>query len=227
MSTPNDKVINVVRALLNKTVANGATESEAQQALKKAYELMAKHQINEAATVQTEKVYIQKVVTLKAPYNTYRWVGQLLGTIAKHNQVWRLLGSSPRKNILFGTAENIELTEQLFDYAYNCAITYGKPKIKFQSDTYYNFWMSYGVGFANGVASLFENVAEECGSTALVISNLQTVKAAYPSPTRTVHSRRIGINTTNFAQGQIDGRKLRKSVQTNIQTNGPKQLTAR
>jgi len=227
MSTPNDKILTKIRALLNKTVENGATEAEAQQALKMAYRLMAENQISESQTVQAEKVYIQKVVTLKAPYNTYRWVAYLLKTIAEHNQVWRLLGSKPSKNILFGTAENIELTEQLFDYAYNCAITYGKPKYKLQHDTRFGFWMSYGTGFAHGVESLFENVAEECGSTALVLSNLNTVKDAYPSPTRTVRQRRVSLTATNYAQGEIDGKKLRKSVQTNVQTNGPKQLTAR
>lgn len=228
MSTPNDnKIINKIRALLNKTVENGATEAEAQQALIKAYELMAAHHVSEADTVQVAKTYIQKFVKFKAPYNTHRWVSSLLKAIADHNQVWRLLGSKPGSYILFGTAENIELTEQFFDYAYNCAITYGKPKFKLQSDTRYGFWLSYGIGFATGVETLFNNITKESGSTALVLSNLQTVKDAYPSPTRTVNQRRVSITANNFQNGVTDGKNLRKSVQTNVQQNGPKQLTSR
>lgn len=217
------KINHRIRALLNKTVENGATEAEAREALTKAYELMSKHNLSEA-DLSEPKTYISKLVKYKTTYGNGRWVGNLLRVVAEHNQVWRLLGHGVGKYILFGTPENIELTEQFMEYAYACAITYGKPKFKLQELDRYQFWTSYGDGFSDGVETLFKKVSEDVGTTAIVLAGLQITKQNYPHPTRTVHSRRIRLHADAFQNGVADGKKIRKAVETNATQYGPKQI---
>lgn len=225
MTIVNDKIKNRINALLNKTVENGATEQEANAAMALAFKLMSEHNLSDNDL--TEKKYISKNVQYKTSYGNVRWIGHLLKIVAEHNQVWRLLGHSQGKYTLFGTPENIAITEQFVDYAINCAITYGKPKYKLQGLDRYSFWTSYGNGFADGVATLFDKISEEVGSTAIVLAGLALVKKNYPSPTRTVRSRSINLHSDAFNNGVNDGKKIRKAVETNHSENGPKQLTCR
>ncbi len=218
----NEKINSKIRALLAKTVENGATEAEAKEAMAKAFKLMSEHNLSNNDL--SEKKYISKNVEYKTSYGNPRWIGLLLKIVAEHNQVWRLLGHSQGSYTLFGTPENIAITEQFVDYAYNCAITYGKPKFKQQGLDRYNFWTSYGIGFANGVETLFEKISDEVGSTAIVLAGLKIVKQNYPEPTRKVKSRSIGLHSDAFTNGVKDGKKIRKAVEKNHSQNGPKQI---
>lgn len=58
----NQEILNKVRALLNKTIENGATESEMESALKLAQKLMAKHNIDQSEiNVSTLDINVESV----------------------------------------------------------------------------------------------------------------------------------------------------------------------
>lgn len=220
----NEKIIDKIRSLLKKTTENGATEAEATLALNKAYKLMAQYHIDQTEALNEKPVYTKKVVTYTTTYGNLNWVANLLRIIAENNQVFRVLGHKKGMFILFGTPDNIEMTQRFFDYAYDVAITFGKIKFKHQKLDRYKFWTSYGHGFADGVAEQFDVISDEVGSTAIILNNLVTVKAAYPTPLKSITVRSNRVFSNNYNSGVADGRNLRKAIVGAVSSNAPKQI---
>jgi hypothetical protein len=90
MTTPRQKMLEKVRALLAKTIENGCTESEAMAALAKAHELMAAYDIEQgdlAATVETESATVHKDFR-NDPYQIKRFLCAAVGRFTRC-RAWR------------------------------------------------------------------------------------------------------------------------------------------
>ena len=74
----NEKIMNKIMALLNKTVENGATEQEAIAAGLMAQRLMKKYKISEVIDTNKPKEVIRNDIKIK----TKTWITSLAGVIS-------------------------------------------------------------------------------------------------------------------------------------------------
>jgi hypothetical protein len=95
MDSARQKMLEKIRAIMAKTMANGCTEDEAVAALDKARELMAAYDIAETELGNTrpqEGATIFKQENVSDPYQIKRWLGAGVGKFTQC-KVWRNLGT--------------------------------------------------------------------------------------------------------------------------------------
>lgn len=204
-----------IKRLLNLS-ENGATEGEKFAALNAAQRLMRKHQITESDIPTTD--YVKQRISLQTSYGR-KWVEGLMSEICNNNHV--LLIDCHNNYILFGTKENIEISQTLYTYCFETALNFGKPKVKQSNLSRYKFWSSYGQGFLQGVIKVMRNITQETQSEGLILLSNQQLRQAYKEQEniklKTKQQRQSNYSYNTFASGFNDGNSIKKSI-TNNQT---------
>jgi len=133
----NEKILKKIKALLSKTVDNGATEQEALIALSKANELMLEHYITEFDLKDVEEA---KLVTIEVPlYKTSYDLSLLYEPIAKMFDCISYYNS--QRVAFFGFEDDVVLC----DYFYNTITKVCfKEKEVFQNSKKYRDLKRYG-----------------------------------------------------------------------------------
>lgn len=187
----NSKVLDQIRALMSKTVENGATESEMEQAMIMARKLMAKHQIDENEIVMSKNdIKLDSVLSSSIGEESANWQWDLLVAIGdgynvrvlrkkafqntgyRENYFWRLIGFSEDVEVVKSTFEIlVPFVRNLYK------VRYSEYKKTTDSPIRYGvFVRNYIVGFTAGlqqklVASKREifSIAEEAQKYELMV----------------------------------------------------------
>lgn len=175
----NEKIINKVKNLLNKTVESGATQDEAISALTLARKLMIKYKLSQK-DINSNKI---EIVTCKLNCNTsISWVKLLVDIICKNFGV-KYYVSGYKKNyypILFGEKQDVEFTSNIINYAYEIAnklstkygISYRK---KYGSSKgIKNAWL---IGFLKGLQDKYEEQNKEKCYSLITTININVINA--------------------------------------------------
>ena len=127
----NEKIMEKIRALLEKTVENGASEAEAIEAAKAAQRLMAKYKISEVTAPEMEKIDSTEFETRK------QWQTELANVLAK-NLCCRCIHDTtytrPRI-IIMGKKQDRDVWEEMFNTFF--ILIYNKVVF---SKSKFNFW---------------------------------------------------------------------------------------
>lgn len=203
------KIREKLTSLLNVTVENGASENEANMALKVAAKLMSEYNLAAENVLQEN---VKEYITLTRSYGNYNWLASLYNTFAINNGVLCLKSSrSDYDLILFGPHEKIQIVIELFDYAFSICKNYGKDKFKGKRTSFrYKFWTSYGFGFANGVAEIYKEQVNETNTTAIVLDIQARLKEQYGGVIRGKPTRYKVTN--DYSAGYATGSNLRKPL---------------
>lgn len=163
--TDNEKIMDKIRALLEKTVENGASEAEAIEAAKMAQRLMAKYKISEVTAPEIEKIDSTEFEIQK------QWQTELANCLARNlccRCVRDLTFTRPRM-IIMGKEKDREVWEQMFNtffiLIYN-GIKEAKRKAKEEYGHCREVELSYARGF---IRAINEELGAQCKALALVI----------------------------------------------------------
>lgn len=118
----SESILNKIKNLLNKTVENGCTESEALAAMTLARKLMLKHKIEEKDVIDNNEKEIIKIEL--SEYNfSIPWICGLINTIAENYGVLIYIQSigKIKHAVLFGLKVDVECVETLIKYAHDVA----------------------------------------------------------------------------------------------------------
>ena len=120
MARTEEQILEVIRALLTKTVERGCTQEEASAAAAKAQELLQKYKLemSEISTNDTEvKPNMRKShLDVKGKGHDGSWKAMLLHRVAKYNFCRAIELSGLDKSLLFGTATDVEVVKMLFNW---------------------------------------------------------------------------------------------------------------
>ena len=213
MKTRNDYMAKIEK-LLRKTVDNGATEAEAQQALLMAQKLMAEHHIALREIKDSDNVAAQVIRGYTGRKALAQWSIQLLGLIARNFRCRSFLNNNCATFI--GEEGDVELATELYKMVYDIAQK-GTRKIRkqYRKDGRSTAGVadSYLIGFIDGLRTALEEQKEaESQSFALILITPQSVIEAYQdivnSPiTKSVKGRQLGYGFDSEARekGKADG----------------------
>lgn len=212
----NENLRRKLNALLSMTVENGATENEANIALRQAQKLLAEHNLTKE-DILAENIEISTIIS--NTYGNIKWCLHLYSIIATNNGVYMLIdGYKKEKVILFGPKSKIELVKELYEYTYHTCITYGKPKAKLSRLNRYRFWTAYGYGFVQGVLKTYQEILEETNSTAIVLDKVTKLKNEYNQPVKKMQQRKSMVVASAYNEGKTDGENTRKAITNTTET---------
>ena len=203
----NNKVIEKIKKLLATANDKGATENEAQVALLKAQELMAKYDIEVEYSDEETIEYSREICVHR--YNAGYRVP--LGQVIAKNFRCRIMIT--RGNItFFGRANDARIAKEVFEYAYEFAMKEGnrlENKAYKEKGTAKGVHSSYTFGF---VAGLKEALDAQC--TALMIVTPPDVNEKFTDIIAGCSVYKGGARTTNnldhdaYMSGKQDGRTV-------------------
>ena len=163
--TNQEKIMDKIRALLEKTVENGASQEEAIAAAKMAQKLMAKYKIEEVKTPEPEEIDSTEFELMR------QWQAELANVLAK-NLCCRCIRSTDNgksRIITMGKAQDREVWRQMFEsffvLIYN-GIKAEKKKAKENFGHCRDVELAYARGFIQAVN---EAMGEQCRALALVV----------------------------------------------------------
>ena len=203
----NNKVIEKIKKLLATANDKGATENEAQVALLKAQELMAKYDVEVEYSDEETIEYSRETCVHR--YNAGYRV-PLCQVIAKNFRCQVMMVNN--SVVFFGRANDAKVAKEVFEYAYEFAMKEGnrlENKAYKEKGTAKGVHSSYTFGF---VAGLKEALDAQC--TALMIVTPQDVKDKFAEITADSRAYRGGARATNnidhdaYMSGKQDGRTV-------------------
>lgn len=203
-----EKIIEKIRAILEKTVDNGATEQEAIEAAKAAQRLMAKYKIAEVKAAEPEKIDSTEMEISR------RWQSYLAATLAE-NLCCRCVMSNrtgKMRFIVMGKEADRKVFQTMFEtffvHIYQ-GIQSEKAKAKVEFGHTKGVETSYAIGFINAIA---EALGEQCRALALVVPEEVNKATAERFPRiRTGRAISYGGNAAANAatrNGYSDGRMI-------------------
>lgn len=161
-----EKIMEKIRALLEKTVENGATEQEAIEAAKAAQRLMAKYKIDEVTTAEPEKIESTEMDTNK------QWQSELAHVLAKNLCCQCVLTrTADRKNrfIIMGRKQDREVWRQMFE-TFFILIYKGAKEARAKAKENYGHCRDVELAYARGfIKAIHEELGQQCRALALVI----------------------------------------------------------
>lgn len=160
-----EKIMDKIRALLEKTVENGASEAEAIEAAKMAQRLMAKYKISEVTAPEMEKIDSTEFETRK------QWQTELANVLAK-NLCCRCIHDTtytrPRI-IIMGKKQDREVWEEMFN-TFFILIYNGIKQAKREATEKYGHCREVELAYARGfIRAIHEELGQQCKALALVI----------------------------------------------------------
>lgn len=222
----NEKIINKITALLNKTVENGATEQEAITASLMAQRLMKKYKISELVDVTEPQEVTRNDIKIK----TKTWITILAGVIGDNfcckvirDRKINLLTKKPVYTIRFyGYKNDIEIATKVFHTL--CELI-EKGIVKQKALAKRKYGTSKGVQNAytrSFILAVKKALSEQCRALQLVISS--EVVAKVNADYHDVKEINLNFKVEYYSeeaiknaikQGEIDGREAmeRKKVQ--------------
>lgn len=214
----NEKIMNKIMALLNKTVENGATEQEAIAAGLMTQRLMKKYKISEVVDITKPKEVIRNDVKIK----TKTWITSLAGVIGDNfcckvirTRAINVITRKPEYIIKFyGYKQDVKVATKMFNVL--CELI-DRGIVKQKALAKRKYGTSKGV--QNAYASSFiravnKALSEQCKALQLVISNQVVAKVNEMHPGIKDRTVRFKIEYYSEAaisddrkQGEIDGRE--------------------
>lgn len=200
--------------------ATSPEEGEAEAALLKARELMAKYKLTEADVRQVKNRPVQKKVT-DVTFSMRRcpWTNDLAAVIGENHCCKEFHRHSKGKKTytvgFVGFEEDLEVCIPIFQYALDCIVSRNKRlKKKLDGDPaeYINSLCDgYGYGFVAGLRKAFERQnAEKSEEWGLVLVMPKEVTEAVSGfKRRALHSQAVGkIDHREYQNGFADGKQF-------------------
>lgn len=222
-----DSIAAKVRALLSKTVENGATEAEAMMAMKKAGDIMAKHNLTMSEIELRDIEYVTSMIdTGRCGSNAMKFVVQAIADFCDC-QVYRgrHFGKGGKKRTVhyyfFGSETDTLIAEYFFDLVQNSmdveSAKFKKTDVyaaaEFRSGGRRRASNSFEIGFAARIAERLRDMKRgqtEGTGTDLIVLKAQLVEDAFnkEGPKLSTTKTTTPYNPGSFAQGDAAGRKV-------------------
>lgn len=214
----NEKIMNKIMALLNKTVENGATEQEAIAAGLMAQRLMKKYKISEIVDATKPKEVIRNDIKIK----TKTWISSLAGVIGDNfcckvirTRAINVITRKPEYIIKFyGYEQDVKVATKMFNVLCELidrGIVKQKALAKRKHGTSKGVQNAYASSFIRAVNKA---LSEQCKALQLVISDQVVAKVNEMHPGIKDRTVRFKIEYYSEAaisdarkQGEIDGRE--------------------
>lgn len=214
----NEKIMNKIMALLNKTVENGATEQEAIAAGLMAQRLMKKYKISEVVDTNKPKEVIRNDIKIK----TKTWISSLAGVIGDNfcckvirTRAINVITRKPEYIIKFyGYKQDVKVATKMFNVLCELidrGIVKQKALAKRKHGTSKGVQNAYASSFIRAVNKA---LSEQCKALQLVISEQVVAKVNEMHPGIKDRTVRFKIEYYSEAaisdarkQGEIDGRE--------------------
>lgn len=213
--------MNDVREKIQKLLAlsKSSNEFEAQAAMCKARELMAKYKLDEKDFEEKKKV-IKTVKLADVTYSMRRdpWILGLMNVVSKNYSCERFVYREERKQTRYvnftGLEEDVNICEDVFRYALNCIRNGIKNKEKEYKVSTANdkrlINLSYGYGFVQGLQEAFDKQnTENEKDWGLVLSIPKEVSDYIKDTTTTKNVKENkNVNEEIYSAGQQEGKQF-------------------
>lgn len=215
MQVEIESVLVKIKKLL--ALASSNNENEAQTAMLKAQEMLAKYKLT-MEDVQRSKP-MQKNIKEKRTAITFKkatWKGRLASVIADNFCCYNYYCTQGTQQVVFmGLSEDIEAAAAVFEYA----VEYISGKVKQLRQKYYRLGESarglendYAQGFISGLSQKYQEQKQQNQEWALVLVKPQAVIEAYQAKKFGKHSVNIGVKYFGddyaYREGQYDGKNF-------------------
>lgn len=201
------KIYDKIKKLLS--LSTSPNEHEAQAAMLKAQELMAKYDI-QVESVNAEITYIAEMAETDGN-NAFRIP---LGSVIAPN--FRCEIFMRGTDILFyGHPEDVKICKEVYEFAYKSILKLSRKRYNQARTAGYDtrgFYTNYQNGFIIALKNAF---AKQC--TALMIVTPEDVKSSFKEMTdgwskRKAQTRNMGFNANAYLQGAKDGKEFAKTM---------------
>ena len=211
-----DKIKDKIRKLLS--LSKSSNKNEAQSAMLKAKELMAKHKLKEEDVIEfTDNRKVKEMLTgITFSSQRDQWINYLKDVIAENYCCRTFVDCvKPRTYAVgfVGMEEDIDICVQIFEYAVDC-IHSGQRLIKnsIGRDSYYDIretLTGYGIGFVEGIYNAFEmQKKEKQQEWGLVMTVPSEVDSSMSDFERINIRHNPKITKTGYEMGIEDGEKF-------------------
>lgn len=201
-------------------LAESPNENEAQAALLKARELMAKHKLTEAELGEAEKQAVRKTLTgITFSKRRDPWVYGLSAVIGESycckGYVNRHKGRQTQTVGFIGLEDDMEICMAIFKYAVDC-IRAGVKAIEKELAGCYPWYVrqqrdSYGYGFVTGIQEALKRQDQErCNEWGLVLVMPKEVREASQHLGKSAFRAKTldTIDPSTYSQGYEDGKEF-------------------
>lgn len=203
-------------AMLLNLAGNNPSDTEAQAALLKARELMAKYKLRPEECKKGEDMkIIRETLDITCTAMTNPWAVSLPAVIAEHYCCRAYRSHSPGRKTynvgLVGLEEDSEIAKRIVLYAYECVSAAIKHNIacdpRAERGTYREKCNAYGWGFVLGVSKAFTEQESQHQEWGLVLVVPQAVDDSMQDMGKRTSFGKIKDNHTDYrAMGYKDGR---------------------
>lgn len=161
----NEKIMDKIRALLEKTVENGASQEEAIAAAAAAQRLMAKYKISEVTAQAPEEIDSTEFELMR------QWQAELASALAKNLccRCVRSVSGGKSRIIVMGKAQDREVWQTMFE-TFFILIFNGIKEEKKKAKELYGHCRDVELAYARGfIQAINEELGQQCRALALVI----------------------------------------------------------
>ena len=192
-----EKIIDKIKKLLELS-KNNPNKEEAILALTKARELMFKHDINIENIEKDDKNYFEKIVQLKKWKNWIiffvMYLNDAFGTFSLYNEYTKRVYFYGEKEKVLGVSEMFEFLFEVADYL---AMKEYKNYLK-EYGTGKGIYLSYILGFINGVNNALEKQNREFEEYGIVIVTSEVLKQQVRKDKNAVEKREKKLFNKNI-----------------------------
>jgi hypothetical protein len=192
-----EKIIDKIKKLLELS-KNNPNKEEAILALTKARELMFKHDINIENIEKDDKNYFEKIVQLKKWKNWIiffvMYLNDAFGTFSLYNEYTKRVYFYGEKEKVLGVSEIFEFLFEVADYL---AMKEYKNYLK-EYGTGKGIYLSYILGFINGVNNALEKQNREFEEYGIVIVTSEVLKQQVRKDKNAVEKREKKLFNKNI-----------------------------
>lgn len=234
MRQNNEKSINKIKKLL--ALASSPNEHEAQSALLKAQELLAKHNLS-MSDIEVEEQAVEQVVNAKvdASFSKMRWRLYLAVIIADNFRCYCWGNTSASKGYgvgvtFLGKESDVEVCKTMYIYAKKFVesnIRRMQRELNSQGYKSTGVGNSYGTGFCTGLKKQFDKQKEVHQEWGLVLVKPDDVVKAYnelSGDLEDVTPRDTLVNTRFYNKGIKDGEEFAPNAVTTTTSKQQTQL---
>lgn len=201
----NEKIMNKINALLEKTTENGCTPAEAAEAAAMVQKLLAKHHLE-----LTEQREVAEDVLGCVEIMKHEWEARLANVLAENGccQVVLHRIGGEKKLSFMGRETDLNAVLALYD-TFSDAIRKGirkeQARCREEYGTAAGAEKSYAYGF---ISAVDEEMGRQCRALMLVTPQDVTDKMHELFPNlRTRKVRRVSLNADSYGRGRIDGKQ--------------------